>query len=111
VGEHGEYATVVLGRFLDPKLCECAPDVGLDGLRAEPECSADALVRAALCHQSYYLPLTPRKLGHGINPTAPGEQFVDYRSVDDALTGGDPLHGVRETNGHVPLRIAAEADG
>jgi hypothetical protein len=48
------------------------------------------------CHQSYDLSLTPRQLGHGINPTAPGEQFVDNRSVDDALTGGDPLHGVDE---------------
>ena len=31
-----------------------------------------------------------------IDPTAPGEQLVDDRPVDDALTGGDSLHGVEE---------------
>src|SRR5436190_1486162 len=96
VGQHGEHAAVVLGRLLDPELDERPPDMRLDRLRAEPERPADALVRAALCHQRDDLALTRCELGHGINTAPPGEQLVDDRPVDNTLTGRDPLHGVEE---------------
>ena len=66
--------------------------MGLDGLRAEPERPADALVRTALGHQRDDLPFTRRERGHRIDPPLSGEQLVDNRSVDDALTGRDPLN-------------------
>ena len=44
VGEHGEDAPVVVCRGFDVELGEDAADVALDGLRAEPEGTADALV-------------------------------------------------------------------
>jgi hypothetical protein len=96
VGENGQYTAVVLSGFPDPKLREGASDVSLDGLRAEPERPADALVRAAFSHQREDLPLTRCQTGDGIDPTASGQQLVDDRSVDDAFTRRNPLHGVEE---------------
>jgi hypothetical protein len=36
------------------------------------------------------------ELGDGIDPTPLGEQLVDDGSVDDGLTGCDPLHSIEE---------------
>ncbi len=51
VREDGEHATIRLASVSEVELSEYAPDVRLDGLRAEPQRVADPLVRPTLGHE------------------------------------------------------------
>src|SRR5690349_6312058 len=94
VCEDGEYSAVVLWRFSDSELREGASDVGLDGLRTEPECATDPLIGTALGHQRQDLALARCERIERIRVPASGEQLIHDRAVDDAFPFGNPPHGV-----------------
>src|SRR5438046_4116790 len=81
VGQHGEHAAVVLRRLSDPEFRESTPDVGLDGLRAEPERARDPLVGAALGHQRADLALARRERAERIGTAASCEEPGSARPV------------------------------
>src|SRR5262249_53824404 len=96
VREHGEHAPVVLRRVFDAELREGAPDVRLDRLRAEPQRSADPLVRAALGDQGEDLSLARRERLDRIRRALALEQLVHDRAIDDAFAGRDAVQRVEQ---------------
>jgi len=87
VGEHGEHAAVVVRRCLDVQLREDVADVALDGLWAEPEGAADALVRASFGDQDEDLAFAWGELVERVRLAAAADELIDDVSVDYAFAG------------------------
>src|SRR2546425_529227 len=85
VREHGEYAAVVVAALADAELEEDVAHVRLDGLRAEEELLADALVRVSLCDQREHLALALRQLVEQALLAPAAHQSGDDRRIEHAL--------------------------
>src|SRR6185312_15904410 len=76
---------MIVGRLADTKLRKDVPHMPLDGLGAQEESLADALVRAALGHQGEHLAFTLGELAERAGWAGPAQQPGHDRRVDHAL--------------------------
>src|SRR5215204_4793171 len=110
IREDGQHPPVVVGRLADPEFPEDVPHVGLDGLRAQEELLADAVVRMSLGHEQEDLELASgefvERAARARSPDHPG----DDRRVENALALVDAVQRVDEY-GYVRDALLEEVAG
>ena len=87
---------MIVGRGRKPELREDAADVRLDGLRADHELLADAVVRAALRHQAEHFALARAEIGERILFTTAAEKLAYDLRVDGRAAVRHAPHRVEE---------------
>ena len=87
---------MIVGRGLQTKLEEDAPDVGLDRAVGQEQLLRDRPIRSTLRHQREDLALACRELVQWILMPSPADQEGDHAGIDDELPRRDPADAADE---------------